>query len=369
MSVHDVMLQKGKGSVLRRFILCLGCLQVGILLHAQSVATRLVEVAEVWQEELKKPVELVGTVMARKQSALSPRLNGLVESLSVDFGTEVKVGDPLLKLDSTLSALELKQIDQQIQAAESELEDAKRRFEETKQLAVSGGIAKSDHESRQALLRVREAQLSELQVRREEQRERLERHTLRAPFSGVISKRYTQVGEWVQAQEAVLELVELDQIYFDVHAPQSLFEELTSDVEVAVKVNAKPEQAFAAEIAVKVPVKDPVNRTFLVRLSVDAPNRALLPGASGSAIFEIGNGTPETVIPRDALVRQPDGSRVVWVVDSSQNPSIVSARSVKIGQQVGAKVEIVSGLEMGESVVIRGNENLVPDQPVEVVSP
>jgi membrane fusion protein (multidrug efflux system) len=338
------------------------------LASAQPGAARLVSTDSVISTELSQSVELVGTINARKRSRLSPRLSGLIETMEVDFGSRVKQGDVLLRLDDTLARLALERITAQIEGAQAQLRDAQRRFDETESLADSGGISKSERDSRRAVLLVSEARVSELEAVFNEQEERINRHQLHAPFSGVIGTRYVQVGEWVQTQDAVLELVETDALFFDVQAPQNLFETLKVGTPASVKMDASKDDLVEGKIAVVVPLKDPASRTFLIRIAVAAPINTMIPGASGRAVFQIGDPEPEIAISRDALVRQPDGSYLVWVVPSGGDPIQAVARRVEVGIRSEDMVEVLSGLEVGEQVIIRGNESLQPGDMVKVVT-
>lgn len=337
-------------------------------LAAQSQEARSVRVAPVQNEPLVRSVELVGTVNARRTSALSVRVEGLVETLHVDVGSRIAAGQPLLELDKILAVIRRDQTDQAIAASEAELEDARRRLKEAESLVERGGVPETELQSRQIRVRVREARLNELRLSLREQQERVDRHTLVAPFSGVVSERYTQVGEWITPGSPVLELVESEYRYFDVQAPQDLYTAIDLSTEAEIRLDLAPDTRLPGTVDVIVPDKDETTRTFLVRITPEADPGLLLPGASGRARLFFGDGQPRLSVPGDALVRQPDGSFAVWVVQSSNGRQRADMRTVETGERAGQRVEIRSGVEAGEPVIVRGNENLVPDQPVRIVT-
>lgn len=321
-------------------------------------------------QPLKRPVTLVGTVTAKRQANLSTRIEGWVEQLHVDIGSQVKAGAELIRLDDTLAQFQREQTAQELEAARAELEEAQRRFEETRQVAESGGVAGSELDSRKSILRVRQAELKQLEIRLKEQDELLNRHRLEAPFPGVISKRMTQVGEWVRPGDTLFELVETKDSFFDVQAPQALFPLLSPETKVDLKMDSNGE-IYSARIDSKVAFKDPVTRNFLVRLRPESepdPNSAILPGASGKATFYIGDDAPVLTVPRDALIRKPDGSFIVWVTDPEAETPVAILRQVELGTRLDTVVEIRSGVAEGETVIIRGNENLQPDQPLRLLN-
>lgn len=162
--------------------------------------------------------------------------------------------------------------------------------------------------------------------------------------------------------------VEEDAVWFDAQVSQERFASLVMDTPVTVRLDLMPDREFKARILAKVPVKDPVARTFLVRLAVDAPGEVMAPGVSGRAVFRIQQSDEVLTIPRDAIVRQPDGSVTAWVVSGSgDSPSAIS-RPIRIGDSIAGAVEILDGLAEGQHVVLRGNETLRENQTIRILN-
>jgi len=335
--------------------------------HGQDNA-RPVRVAEAVLAPLPISVKLVGTVNARNESELSTQVEGLVEVLEVDSGSRVEAGEVLLKLDATLAEIRRAQTAEALKAAKAELIDARRRLEEIRALVENGGISESEMKTRESQVQIREAAVGRLELVLREEAEILERHTLRAPFPGVVSERHAQIGEWVSPGVPVLNLLETGYRFFDLQAPQNLFTQISESTRAEVRLDTDPTKRFSARVGVIVRAKDPVTRTFLVRLEVEAPDEMLLPGASGRARLFIGGDDPRISVPVDALVRQPDGSFVVWVLAGSGSQATAEMRRVQVGERADDRIEILTGVEEGDSVIVRGNENLIPGQAVEVMT-
>lgn len=316
--------------------------------------------------EVDRTVSLTGTVTSHRKARLSARTDGLVLKLGVDAGSVVGVGDELMMLDPRLAEIELDLIRAEMEAAAEQLADAKRRVGEVRDLVETGGFAKSQAETLESALRIREAELKRFRVREVEQRERIERHRLVAPFAGVIARRYSEVGEWVDTGTPVLELVETARVWFDLQVPQELLAPVRGAKKVTVVLDAYPDRLIDAEIAVVVPVKDEVSRTFLTRLNLDAPEGLASPGMSGAAVITWQSANTSSVrVPRDAVVRFPDGSAKVWVVgDGSAGGAVVKPHDIRTAGILGELVEVVEGLQGGERVVVRGNEGLREGQSV-----
>lgn len=272
-----------------------------------------------------------------------------------------------MTLDTRLAEIALELIRAEIVQGQIEVADARRRKDEVEDLVASGGFAKSEAESRKAALQVSEANLLQLQAREREQVEMIERHQLIAPFGGVISRKIAEEGEWVATGTPVLELVETERPRFDVQVPQEYLARVSEAERVVVELDALPGTTLKSTIEAIVPVKDVVSRTFLTRLELIDPGSLAAPGMSGTAEISFRANIGDTIqIPRDAVVRFPDGSLKVWVVTRSKEGALVKSREIKTGGSLGEFTEVLEGLQAGEQIVLKGNEGLREEQPVKL---
>lgn len=311
--------------------------------------------------------ELTGTVTSERSASLSPRVSGLVAAVKVDAGAAVEAGDVLLELDAELARLALARADAALAEARATQAEAARLRDEARQQVERRLLPETRLYAAEAALRIAAAAVDRLQAERRQQAEIVARHTLAAPFAGVVSRKLAEVGEWVETGTPVLELVDTRRLRLDVQAPQERYYQITPGAPVEVRASAFDGRVFAGRVAAKVPVKDPSARTFLVRVAVEDAEGRLTPGMSAEARFSLRGEGAALVLPRDAIVRQPDGGAAVWVVNGN-SPASVSARPVRLGRTLEGGIEIVSGLEAGAQVVLRGNETLRDGQPVKVVA-
>lgn len=327
----------------------------------------LVTVVEATVSRIVDELPLTGTVTSKRHAALSPRVSGLVSAVHFDAGDHVHKGEVLLKLDSVLAELQLRRAEAAVAEAQARLVEGERLRDEAFRLVRDHTIPETQVLAAQAEVRVRAAALSRLEAERNQQAETVRRHALVAPFAGVISRKLTEAGEWVETGTPVLELVSVDDLRLDVEAPQEQFHDIEIGIPVTIRLDALPGRVFDGQVAAKVPVKDPAARTFLVRVEVDDPDGLMTPGMSAEAEFRIHTGRQGVIVPRDALVSQPDGSVSVWVVTDNDGRLTVSQRQVKLGRTPSEGVEILKGLAAGQTVVVRGNEILTEGQPVRVL--
>lgn len=343
----------------------LAALILGSGLQGSDVPAPVIATIAEQTEGVLREFRLTGTVSARREARLSSRTDGLVEEVLVDEGSLVKRGEVLATLDTRLAEITLEMIRAEIVQAEVELSEAKRREEEVREISETGGFARSEAESRKTAVRIREAALRRLQVRAKEQEELIERHRLIAPFGGVISEKVAEAGEWVETGTPVVQLVETENVRFDLQVPQEFLARVSAIERIQVILDAFPDKPLAASVQVMVPVKDTVSRTFLTRLALVDPEKLSAPGMSGTAIASYRTDHVTSVrLPRDAVVRFPDGTAKVWIVIGEGENEKVTSRTVRTGGTLGEFTEIVEGLKGGERVVLKGNEGLREEQAV-----
>jgi RND family efflux transporter MFP subunit len=308
-----------------------------------------------------------GTLTARQSAQLSPRVDGLVAAIQVDAGDRVAAGDVLLRLDTAVATQSLARARAATAEASAAAAEAQRRLDEGTRMQQRSFISESQVDTLKAELSLAQAALDSARAAMREQQELLDRHVLPAPFAGVIAERMTEVGEWASRGTPVLTLVALDEVWLDLRVPQERYGDLGDGVRIEVFPDALPGVRLPARIVAKVPVTQADARTFLLRLAVDDDQRRLLPGTSARAEIALPAAEPALAVPRDALLRQPDGGYSLYVVEGSGAALVARQRTVRVLRDQGDLVAISSGLAVGERVVVRGNEQLRDGSPVQLV--
>jgi len=316
------------------------------------------------EQSITEVLRVSGTVTSRRAGVLSAAVGGLIALLDVDAGDRVEAGQVLVGLDDELVRLAVQRAEAARAQAQSALGDARRRRGEAERLRDERGIAETEVLSLRAEVEMDEAALAAADASLAEQRALLARHTVRAPFAGVVAERMSELGEWVSPGDALLRLVSTDALRLDFRVPQTRFNAVTPETPVQVLLDAAPGETWPGTIQAIVPVNDPAARTFLLR--VEAPAAPAVPGMSARAAIRIDTGRRAVVVSRDALIRHPDGRSTVWVADGEGDGATVSERTVETGLEFDGRVELTEGLEPGARVVVRGNESLQDGQAVTV---
>ncbi|MEF8833344.1 MAG: efflux RND transporter periplasmic adaptor subunit [Halofilum sp. (in: g-proteobacteria)] len=341
------------------------------LLTAGTVAAQQAAPVAVTRAETRSIIEeltLTGTLTSPRRAELTPEVSGRATEVIAAAGDTVAAGDALLQLDAQLTRIELRQADAARDEAAANLADARRRLREAQDLAARNSIGQSELETRRSEVRQREAVLARREAEHAFQNELLDRHRLLAPFDGVINRRMIDVGERAHTDEPVYELVATERLRLDLEVPQRFFGAVTTDTEAAIRIDARPEETIDGRISTVVPVNDSSSRTFRARVELDNRAGHMTPGMSARATLRMDTGRTGVAIPRDALIRYPDGRTVVWIVKGDGDTRTVSEQRVETGLRFDGRIAIREGLAAETTIVIEGNEALQDGQEVRVTN-
>jgi len=336
------------------------------LLMSAAQAQTPVRVASPVTAESAETLRLTGNFTARRQVSLSPQLAGRVERTQVDVGDRVDQGDLIALLDTRLAELQANRAEALRDEAVARMGEARRLAEEGRRLIGSQFLPDTEVRAREAGVAFAEAALRRAEADLAIEQEQLARHQIRAPFAGVISARLVEQGDWVEPGRAVVELVQTNELWLEVRVPQAYWRQLSQgEINIAARADAVPGVDLEADIAALVPVSDPAARTFLLRLRVEDPAGDLTPGMSAQVELGLKASAPKTRIPRDALLRQPDGTALIWLLPEDGDQ--VRRQVVNVRRWIDDQAELVEVLPEGFRVVIRGNEALSEGERVRVI--
>jgi membrane fusion protein, multidrug efflux system len=285
----------------------------------------------------------------------------------VDAGDRVAAGRTLVQLDSALAKLSLQRAEAALQEARAQLAENERLRDEAASLVERNFLPQTRLAAAEADLRVAAAAVDRLEAERRQQAELVSRHSVVAPFAGVVSRKLTDAGEWVETGTPVLELVDTSRLRVDVQVPQEHYRMISVGAPASVRLDSNAGRALEGKVSARVPVSDPGARTFLARVEVAGGGARMTPGMSALVTFALSSDETAVRVPRDAVLRRPDGSTSVWVAGEGATPT-VSKRDIEIDRSLRDFFDVHSGLEAGARVVVRGNETLTEGQRVRVLN-
>lgn len=289
--------------------------------------------------------EVAGTVRSRWRTVVEARWAGRIESLPVVPGQRVAAGEVLL-------VLEAREVQARLEQAVAVRDQAARDLERLERLTRDGAATAAELDAARARHQVAVAAVTEA-------RTLLGQARVVAPFPGVVTRKFADLGDLAAPGRPLLEIEDPAVLRLEADVPEALMERVEMGLRLPVTVPAvkEPLDGVVSEIA---PAAESVSRTFLVKLDLP-PRPGLRPGQFGRVSLP----TEETRLPQvPALAVRVRGQlELVYVVREGR----AWLRLIRTGRQSSEVVAVLAGLEAGEEVVTDGADRLSDGQPVEVL--
>jgi membrane fusion protein, multidrug efflux system len=299
----------------------------------------LVRVQKVEPRAVNDTVELPGRVEADVSADLAVEKGGRVVAVAVDRGDSVTKGRVLLRIDGRHWEVLQKQ-------TAIELADAERDLVRWTKLKTEGAISPSEFDAveRRRDLAVVAAEQAAVHVSQCE---------VVSPIDGVVDARYVELGEYVSEAEIIFKVVSTDHLNVVLNVPERDVQVLEVDMGLPLRFASQPDLCFTGRVTFVATAGNPQANTFLVELRVDEPPSALKPGMLVDAELCRAAHEASVVVPFSAVVPKR-GEHVVFVVADGR----AELRVVQIGSIVGREVVLVSGLSVGDLLVVEGQRTL-----------
>lgn len=304
-----------------------------------------VEVAVARSDTVRDEIAATGQIEALESIDLRPEVEGRITDFLVREGQEVEKGTPLFKVDDAQLQAQVAQL-----AAQRDLAD--QALTRTKELVQQHASSSADLERAEATSRSAQAEYDLARIK-------LDRTTVRAPFTGVVGQRYVSLGDYVTSTTRLCSLHTVNPARASFQVPERFARLLGVGQEVSFQVAALPGRDFTGEVDFVDPIVLLPGRTILVKARVPNSHRLLQPGMFIEAHLVTAVRPKAIVVPEDAVVPL-EGSVFVWVVADGK----VQRRPVTLGVRTPGFVEVATGVQSGEQVVVGGLERLQPGMPV-----
>jgi RND family efflux transporter MFP subunit len=350
-------------------------------------------------EKVKRAVELVGTLAAVDQVTISSEADGKVSRILADLGDRVRAGQTLIQIDREKQQYTL---DQQkatleralaqlgapdpqhlppaektpdVQKAAADLAQAKQAFERTNELfkrtlvpqqmlddagtalqskQASYDLALQNAKNLRASIQASEAsmKLADRQLRDTE---------IRAPFDGYVEKRLVNLGELVKTQMPVMAVVRVDPLKVIAEIPEKMAPWIHDGQPVQLLVDAYPDRTFTGSVSRISPAVNTATRAFPFEALVPNKDAVLKPGTFARVHIESGKVDDVLTLPY-ATLQYRYGVNRVFVIEGDK----LVARELKIGERIGDRVEIISGVQAGDRVASNDVDKLVDGMKIAV---
>ncbi len=311
-----------------------------------------VVVAEAKRELVTEKLTLVGSFAADEQVEIKAEIEGVVQEINFEEGQSVEAGRLLFKLDESKIFLAINEAESNFKLAQANHVRAAQLLKEKLIPPAEFDQAVAQFEVSRVTLELRNRQLKDARIH--------------APFAGVMGARHISSGQVIAKNTALVTLVKLDPVRAELPVPERYLGQLKLGQTVEVTVAAYPDYKFNGTIFFVGPQVDTNTRTAVVKARVPNPKRELRPGMLARVELLLASRENAVVIPETA-VGQTFGSdqAAVFLVDANQT---VQFRKVRLGVRLPDKVEVLSGVEAGEKVVIEGIQKIAPGFKVRVAS-
>jgi RND family efflux transporter MFP subunit len=318
--------------------------------HTAGPAAETIEPAQVLTATVEPGAHhateaVVGTVRARLRASLEPRISGRILQFHAIPGEFVEAGEVLVELDA-------REVQAQVEQSLARLQQTRQDLQRFEALLQQNAVTRAEFDDIQTRHTVAQAAVSQAETM-------LDHARVVAPFPGIVSRKFADVGDLAQPGRPLLEIEDLNQLRFEAHVPESLLHriQLGDQLPVQIPTLEQEKQGTVAEIT---PFTDPMSRTALVKLDLSRTpglrsgqfGRLLVPTAERAALR----------VPAAAVVQRGQLELVFVIQDNRAH-----LRLVRTGKHWGDEVEVVSGVRAGETIAVSSAELLRDGQPVTVL--
>jgi RND family efflux transporter MFP subunit len=321
------------------------------------------DVAAVEARELRLNLPLAGSLTPLDQATVKSKVSGAVLETTVQEGMNVAAGQVIARLDAADQRARMAQQQAALDEAQARLSLAKKNNANSQALLKQNYISQNSYDTTQNSVELAQASVNAMRAQLELARIALADTVIRAPLSGVVSKRHVQAGEKVAPDMPVFTIVNLRQLTLEAQVPASEVPRVKVGQEVRFKVDGFAQRDFTGKVARINPTTEAGSRAMLVYISVDNSDAALRGGmfAKGNITTEKSALTP--VVPLAAL-RTDKGRQVVYKIEG--NKVVMQPVTLGLRNEDEGMAQVTSGLDKGASVIVAKLDDVKPGSKVRV---
>jgi len=335
--------------------------------ETEEIAVPTVDVVHPSTEPPQSELQLPSTLQAYIEAPIYARTTGYLRRWYKDIGSKVNKGERLADIETPEVDQELMQARAARDQAAAQLKLAQTSATRWENLQKMDAVSQQETDERSSSYIQGEANLNaaDANVRRLEQLESFKH--IYAPFSGVITTRNTDVGSLVNAgnggpTQQLFVIAQIDPIRVYVNVPEVYSPSIHKGVKVDIEVPALVGKRFTGSVVRTADAIDPATRTLNTEIDVPNPNGQLLPGSYAQVHLALKEQVQRLTVPSNALLFRAEGPRAAVVEPGNK----VQLRPVAIGRDFGNTVEIISGLEPSDAVVVSPSDSLENGQVVRI---
>ncbi len=348
----------------------ISCLLLGVSpLAVLAKPVTIVELGTVESMQGQPRLSLAGELTAIRSARVAAEVAGKVGEVLAESGDKVAFGDDLAVVGETPALLRLQAMEARVAEARAGAERAAINERRLARLLPRKAVSQDEYDEARVELARQKAILATRQAEAQQQADQLQRHHVRAPFSATVVSRYIELGQWLDVGDPCYDIDDTTVLRARVAVPQQYFGQILEGSEVRLRVDAMPQIAHDLKVSRKLPNIRSAGRSFEAWVDIDNSKMELVPGLSVRAEIAL-QGPPgeNLLVSRDAVIKLPDGSTVVWLVREADGEVTVNSLPVQVsGARDEQLIVQAASLQSGMAVVTRGNEALSEGQAVRLV--
>lgn len=307
----------------------------------------LVEVVTVESSLVRDELVTFGSLRPDESVMIRPEIAGRIAQLHFREGQRIEAGALLVSLDDSIARAELAQARANLNLAEKNFQRAQMLFKRGASNAQALDEANAEQQAARASLALSQA--------------RLDKTRILAPYDGVLGLRAVSPGDYLSEGQDIVNLEVLDPLKVDFRIPQKAVSQIRLKQTIEISLDAYPGERFSGEIFAINPRLDEAGRSQAIRAHISNREGRLSPGQFVRVSVILAERPDALVIPEEAVM--PVGERLLvnLVVGGK-----VELREVTLGKRLNGKVEVVSGLQGGETLISAGWQKVRAGSPVRI---
>lgn len=285
---------------------------------------------------------------------ISPKIDSRLDVLNVDEGDYVKAGDVIAQMDVLELAAQAYQFEGALYEARSDSENARIDLERNERLYTQNAISKRDLDNARSKNDMARGRLVSAQGALNVLREKLDASTIRAPKTGVVTKRYLHAGYYVKSGSPIVSIADTTTLLAKADISEGQIGNIYMDAQADVTVEAYPGQSFKGAVSRISPMADLPARTFKTEITIPNTDGQLRAGMFATVAIRGKVRNNAIVIPQTAIVMRED-QKTVYIVNSE---NVVQQVLLETGAVEEGNIEIIKGLSEGDVIVTGGQNKL-----------
>ena len=302
---------------------------------------RSVTVEEIKMVPVDQNSSFTATVEAKTTNHITPAMGGRIRVIHVDVGSRVSKGQTVVTMDAANYSQQ-----------ETQLATLKRDYERYRELYEVGGVSRQQLDQLKTQLDVAQSALNTIG----------ENTGLVSPISGIVTARNYDPGD-MAAGIPILTIESINPVKIIINVSESFYSRVSQGMSATVVVDALNGESFEGKVSLIHPTLNPVSRTFPIEIEVTNNDQRLRPGMFSRVTLNF--GTNERPVITDMAVLKQTGSNDRYVFLEKDGKAVYT--KVELGVRIDDKYEIVSGLQVGDRVIVQGNSGLIEGAAVNVI--